>query len=183
MILPLTYYGNPILEQIAVKVVLNVETTVFIENLLATMYHYDGVGIAAPQVGKSWRIFCVDTVLAYNDMTEDHRKKHFKQDTGIKEVFINPQIKRTSITSTVAEEGCLSLPGIWMDIARPDEIEIEYTNQLGIQKTATFEGYTARIIQHEYDHIEGILLPHRLTPTILSYYKKQLNTLKNKKFN
>lgn len=162
MILPIVAYGAHTLKKKAKEVTLNPsELTPFIENLWETMYAASGVGLAAPQVGHSKRIFIIDASPFADDenlnASEQLALKEFKQ------VFINPTIIEETGEEWPFNEGCLSIPNIREDVIRPDQVSIRYTNSDWEEKEETFTGLAARIIQHEYDHIEGILFIDRLS--------------------
>ena len=128
-----------------------------IEDMFATMYHAEGVGLAAPQVGLSMRLFVVDSI-----QIEDPKKNpDFK---GIKKAFINPLIIEETGEEWKYEEGCLSIPGVRGDVSRQPVIKIKYQDESLEWKEEVFDDFNARVIQHEYDHIEGILFTDRLAP-------------------
>lgn len=159
MIFPVRAYGDPVLRKICKTIDADFENlTQLIQNMYETMYASNGVGLAAPQIGQDIRLFVIDT-----NMFEDKKKK------GIKKTFINAQIIDESGTEWEFEEGCLSIPKIRENVKRPPKLEIEYQNENFEWLTETFEGLEARVIQHEYDHIEGILFIDHL-----SSFKKQL---------
>ena len=124
-----------------------------IANMFETMYNAKGVGIAAPQVGHSIRLFIVDGA----PFDEDEEVKNFKQ------VFINPQIIKEEGEKWKFNEGCLSIPGIREDVLRKPEIELEYYDENFNKHRKVFTGTVARIVQHEYDHIEGVLFTDRIS--------------------
>ena len=162
MILPIVAYGAHILKKKAKDVTLNpFELTPFIENLWETMYAASGVGLAAPQVGYSKRIFIIDASPFADDENFDASEQLVLKE--FKEVFINPKIIEETGEEWPFNEGCLSIPNIREDVIRPDQVSIRYTNSDWEEKEETFTGLAARIIQHEYDHIEGILFTDRLS--------------------
>lgn len=128
------------------------------------MYGASGVGLAAPQVGLSIRMFIVDTV-----QLKDKKKREF---TGIKKVFINPTILSETGDEWKYEEGCLSIPGIREDVFRNETIKIHYFDENFNEFTEEYDSINARVIQHEYDHIEGILFIDKLKPLTKNYYKE-----------
>ena len=159
MIFPIVLYGDPVLKKKANDIVHGDETvTEFIENMFETMYAAQGVGLAAPQVGASIRLFIVDTT----PMEEE-------EETGLKKAFINPVMIEELGEEWAFEEGCLSIPGIRADVNRKPTIRIRYFDEEWKEHEETFEGIKARVIQHEYDHIEGKLFTDYLTP-----FKKRL---------
>jgi len=166
-------YGDEVLNKRADEIA---EITPEISELAAEMIkkcpEANGIGLAAPQVGVSIRLFVV--FIAENEDEEGNIRKEYKQ------VFINPEIKKTA-GSCKMEEGCLSVPGIWEIVERPEIIEVEFTDIEGKRILATYEGLMARVIQHENDHLDGILFVSKLPKLKQDLLKKRLNTLKNKK--
>jgi peptide deformylase len=159
MILPIVAYGSPVLRKKAEDVATGTDIKAFVEDLFETMYHAQGVGIAAPQVGKSLRVFVIDA----GQMDE-------KNYAGLKKVFINPVIHERFGKMTHFEEGCLSIPGVKGDVVRENDIRISYYDEnWNFRENEIFSDIPARIIQHEYDHIEGVLFTD-----LLSGIKKQL---------
>ena len=175
MILPILAYGNPILKTKCKRINKDFkDLNVLIKNMWETMYSASGVGLAAPQIGKSIRLFIVDASPFSEDkelsLEERENLKKFKK------VFINPVITWSSNNLNSFNEGCLSLPDIREDIKREDQIEINYHDENFEKKILKLEGLSARVVQHEYDHIEGILFTDKLS----SFKKKLLNRkLKN----
>lgn len=128
-----------------------------------TMYSSNGVGLAAPQVNKPIRIFVVDSTQILEGLEEEERKQ-YADDPGLKEVFINAHIIEFEGEDWKYNEGCLSIPKIREDISRPEMIGIAYMNEHFEPRKRMFSGITARVIQHEYDHIEGKLFIDHITP-------------------
>ncbi|GIV41321.1 MAG: peptide deformylase [Vicingaceae bacterium] len=159
MIYPIVAYGDPVLRKKAKEIDLssvNVEElTKLIDDMFETMYKASGVGLAAPQIGKSIRLFIVDASPFADD---DPQLQNFKK------VFINPEITEKYGGEWKFNEGCLSIPGIREDVNRPTHIKIRYFDESLNQKEEVFDGLASRIIQHEYDHIEGILFIDHLNP-------------------
>jgi peptide deformylase len=152
MLLPIVAYGDTVLRQKCKNINSNFEgLQVLLENMWQTMYKAEGVGLAAPQIGLPIRLFIVDTIPF-----EEKRKKDltFK---GFRKVFINAEILERTGAPWPFEEGCLSIPGIREEVFRPESITLKYFDEHFVQHTDTFESLNARVIQHEYDHIEGIL--------------------------
>jgi peptide deformylase len=150
--------GDPVLKRKAEAIEPNDDTIqVLIDNMFDTMYNAHGVGLAAPQIGKSVRIFVVDTI-----QIED-RKKNPDYD-GIKEVFINPEIIQESGIEWKYEEGCLSIPNIREDVERMPTVTLKYLDRSWNEHTVTLDGINARVVQHEFDHIEGVLFTDRINP-------------------
>lgn len=159
MIFPIVLYGDPVLKRKAKDIVQGDETVMeFVESMYETMYAAQGVGLAAPQVGQSIRVFVVDTT----PMEEN-------EEDGLRKAFINPTMIDELGEEWPFEEGCLSIPGIRADVLRKPTIRIKYFDEEWNEHEETYEGMSARVIQHEYDHIEGILFTDYLTP-----FKKRL---------
>ena len=172
MILPIVAYGDPILKQRAKEISSSSkDLEILLKNMWETMYAANGVGLAAPQVGKSLRLFIVDgsPFSVEASLTEDE-KNELK---GFKKVFINPKILQKSDDLENFNEGCLSIPDVRGDVTRPTTIKIKYQNQYFKEITEHISGLPSRIVQHEYDHLEGVLFTDKL-----SALKKKL--LKNK---
>jgi peptide deformylase len=180
MILPIVAYGNPVLKKKAKDVPKDsINFKEFIENMWETMYNANGVGLAAPQVGISSRIFIVDT-SPFAD-SENMNNDEFKLVNSFKRIFINPMIIKESGNEWDFNEGCLSIPEIRADIKRHDSVTIKYFDQEFREHHETFYGIIARVIQHEYDHVEGILFTDKLTPLKRKLIKgKLLNISKGK---
>ena len=175
MILPIVAYGDPVLKKKAKEIPEDYpKLKELIENMWETMYGAYGVGLAAPQVGLPIRIFMVDTSPFAED--EDLNQEEKKELESLKKVFINPVILEETGDEWAFNEGCLSIPEIREDVFRKPEITIEYYDEDFNKHKDTFKGLAARVIQHEYDHLEGILFTDKL-----SSLKKRLikNKLKN----
>ena len=168
MILPIIAYGHPVLKRKAE--VINKDypkLKELIENMFETMYNASGVGIAAPQIGLSIRLFIVDTnPFAEDDSFSDNDRNQLK---SFKKIFINPIIIDEKGDEWSFEEGCLSIPNIREGVLRQKQITIQYHDENFNKHTDSFDGLLARVIQHEYDHIEGVLFTDKL-----SSFKKQL---------
>jgi peptide deformylase len=139
------------------------------------MYASNGVGLAAPQINKAIRLFVVDSAQMF-EASEDTAEE-FDDAPGIKEVFINPQILQLDGVEWDYEEGCLSIPKIREDVSRPELVTIKYFNENFEEKTVTYSGLSARIIQHEYDHIEGKLFIDYLKPLKRKLLKSKLDDI------
>lgn len=147
MIYPIVVYGDPVLKKQAEDIEKDsIDLKQLVEDMYETMYNASGVGLAAPQIGKSLRLFVVDAEA----MDEENLK-------GFKKAFVNPEIIEESGDDWSYEEGCLSIPGIRAEVVRPEKIRIHYYDQDWNEHEEEYEGLAARVIQHEYDHIEGIL--------------------------
>ena len=163
IILPIVAYGHPVLKAIAEKIGPNYpELDKLMQDMWETLAHSEGVGLAAPQVNKSIRLFIVDGNPFYPDYPDG---KDFKQ------VFINAEILEFFGEDTTFKEGCLSVPNIYEEVVRKDKIRIRYQDENFVEHEEVFEGIRARIIQHEYDHLEGHVHVDRIAPlrkTLLS---------------
>lgn len=168
MIYPITVYGDPVLRKKAEPITKDFKDLKgFVENMFETMYISDGVGLAAPQVGQAIRIFVVDTTAAEED--DDL--------PGIKKAFINPEIIEKSGDSWVMNEGCLSLPEIREDVLRPETIRIKYFDEDFNERDEVYHGFSSRVIQHEYDHLEGVMFVDYLNPLKKRILKSKLTAI------
>ena len=162
MILPIVGYGHPILRTVAIEI--DAEYPM-LEKLIAdmwdTMYASNGVGLAAPQINRAIRLFVIDSTQIFEGMEEEEKKKYPK-DFGYKQVFINTKIIKLFGEEWSYNEGCLSIPKVREDVLRNEEVEIEYYDEQFNKQTQVFNGITARVILHEYDHIEGKLFIDKL---------------------
>jgi peptide deformylase len=129
-----------------------------------TMYASNGVGLAAPQVNRDIRIFVMDSLQIFNNMEDDEERNEYPGDEGIKQVFINPHVVELAGEKWAYNEGCLSIPKVREDVTRPMQVTLEYQDENFDIHTKTFTGITARVIQHEYDHLEGKLFIDYLPP-------------------
>ena len=148
MIYPIVAFGNPILKKEAEEIEEGTNIDALIKDMYATMDHASGVGLAAPQINQGIRLFVIDSSLMLDE--EDAEK-------GIRRAFINPIILDEYGDAYSFEEGCLSIPEVRAEIIRPEKLTIEYYDENWNLKEEEFSGMTARVIQHEYDHLEGIL--------------------------
>ena len=165
MIYPIVAYGHSVLRKECDEINEGEDVSVLIEDMFQTMYAAKGVGLAAPQIGKSIRLFVVDATPFSEEEPENKIEKiDFKRLKSLKKVFINPIIEDQSGEKWPFSEGCLSIPGIREDVIRESEIKISYFNQDWEFKEEIFKVVGARIIQHEYDHIEGVLFTDYLNP-------------------
>lgn len=162
MILPILAYGDPVLRKEAEPISADFpELEELIRNMWETMYGANGVGLAAPQVGRSIRLFLVDTEPFAED--EDFTPEERAQLKGFKKVFINAQKVEETGEKWSFNEGCLSIPDIREDVLRNDTVTVNYFDENFKEHTETFVGLLARVIQHEYDHIEGVLFTDHLS--------------------
>lgn len=177
MIYPIVAYGDPVLKKRAKDIPEDYEgLQQLIDDMFETMYNAPGVGLAAPQIGKSLRLFVVDSEQVFADM-EEQDKKEWNNEEGIKRAFINPTILEEFGEPWDYEEGCLSIPGIREDVNREDSIVIEYYDTDFNRYEEEFTGLTARIIQHEYDHVDGILFTDHLKPLKKRLLKRRLDKI------
>ncbi len=162
MILPIVAYGDPVLKRKAKDISEDYpDLKDLIDNMFETMYNAHGVGLAAPQIGKSIRLFIVDaSPFAEDDNISNEEREELKL---AKEVFINPKIKNEQGDEWDFNEGCLSIPEVREDVFRKPKIDIEYYDRDFNLKKKTLEGLFARVVQHEYDHIEGVLFTDKLS--------------------
>jgi peptide deformylase len=176
MILPILAYGDPVLKRKANEVPKDYPNLQqLIDDMFETMYNANGVGLAAPQIGKSLRLFIVDaSPFAEDDLINEDEKETLK---SAKEVFINPEIKSEDGDEWDFNEGCLSIPDIREDVFRKPTIKIEYYDRDFNFKEKTLEGLFARVVQHEFDHIEGILFTDKLSGLKKRLIKSKLNNI------
>ena len=172
MILPVYAYGQPVLKRRASDVdITNTELPELLANMWETMYHANGVGLAAPQIGKSMRIFLVDTIQLHEEEKESN-------DKGIKVAFINAEKIAEDGEDWTYEEGCLSIPHVRGEVERPERITLKYLDGELVEHTKTFTGMNARVIQHEYDHIDGVLFVEKLKPLKRRLISRKLDKIK-----
>ena len=176
MILPIIGYGNPVLKRKAEKISEKYPNlNNLIKDMWETMYNAKGVGLAAPQVGFSIRLFIVDTSPFSDDETMDDDE--IEMINSFKKVMINPIIIKESGKEWDFNEGCLSIPDLRADIRRSEKIIIKYYDEYFNLFEESYEGIIARVIQHEYDHIEGILFTDKLSPLKRKLLKGKLNNI------
>jgi peptide deformylase len=176
MILPIYGYGEAVLRQVAEEIPSDFPNlSVIISNMYETMYNAYGVGLAAPQVGLSIRLFVIDTE-PFSD-SDDLSKEEQQQLKGFKRTFINATMLKEDGEEWGFNEGCLSIPEVREDVYRNERITIAYYDENFDKKTEVFEGLIARVIQHEYDHIEGILFTDHLTILKKTLIKKKLQNI------
>lgn len=179
MILPIVAYGDPVLRKMGEEISAEYpKIQELIDNMFETMYKSSGVGLAAPQIGLAIRLFIVDTSGFVDEDEEDEE--------GLKDfvkVFINPEIIEEDGDDWSFNEGCLSIPDIREDVVRPEQIKIKYLDRDFKEHVEVFDGLKARVIQHEYDHIEGILFTDYLSPLKKRLLKARLNNISKGKIN
>lgn len=147
-----------------------------------TMYASSGVGLAAPQVNRDIRLFVVDTEQMFRNM-EEEEKAEFPGDAGTKAVFINAHLSELEGEEWEYNEGCLSIPKIREDISRQETVTLRYFDEQFIEHVKTFTGLTARVILHEYDHIEGKLFIDHISPLKRKLMRGKLNDISKGKVN
>ena len=178
MILPIVAYGHPVLRKVAHDIDKDYPgLPKLIEDMWETLYASTGVGLAAPQVNKNIRLFVVDSEQIFRQLEEDKEKHIYPDAPGIKQVFINAHIKELDGFEWNYNEGCLSIPKIHEDVLRNEEVRLEYEDEQFQHHTRTFNGITARVILHEYDHIEGKLFIDYLKPLKKSVLKGKLDKI------
>lgn len=182
MILPIVVYGDPVLRKVAVDIDKDYPgLDQLIKDMFETMYAASGVGLAAPQVGKAIRLFIVDTEPFVDDEEEDEEDEFTpeerKQLKAFKRVFINAKIIHEEGDPWKFKEGCLSIPKIREEVSRNGIITIEYYDEKFKKHTETFDGLIARVIQHEYDHIQGVLFTDKISPFIRKLISGKLNDI------
>lgn len=177
MILPIYAYGNPVLKKVAKDIDADYPgLEKLLEDMWETLYHSNGIGLAAPQIGKAIRIFLVDT-----QQLDENKPEAEKIGDGIKQVFINAEILEEAGEDWPYEEGCLSIPEVSGDVERPEEVTIRYLDENFKEHQQTFTGMNARVIQHEYDHIEGILFTELLKPAKKQRIRRKLESIRKGK--
>ena len=181
MILPIVAYGNPVLRKVAADIDADYpDLQALIESMWETMYASNGVCLAAPQINKPIRLFVVDSRQIIENLDEDE-KDLYPGDEGIKQTFINAYVDEMEGALWSYNEGCLSIPKIREDIRRNETVTITYQDEQFQQHTQTFSGITARVILHEYDHIEGKLFIDYLPPLKKKLIKGKLNDISSGK--
>lgn len=177
MILPIVAYGHPILRKTGEKVTPELPNLdKLIADMWETMYESNGVGIAAPQVNRSLRLFVMDTQLIVEDFDEEERRK-YPNESPYKGVIINP--KKIAVEGELwsYNEGCLSIPKVRDDVQRQNSVTLEFEDENFERHVKTFKGITGRVAQHEYDHLEGKLFIDYLQPIKKRLIKKKLEDI------
>ncbi len=178
MIYPIVAYGDPVLRKETEEIDENYpKLGELIENMFETMYEASGVGLAAPQIGKSIRLFIVDASPFAEDDDDEMEEEERTLLKNFKKVFINPEIIDEVGEKWGFAEGCLSIPKIREEVVRNPQIKIEYYDENFKFHSEEYEGFAARIIQHEYDHIEGILFTDHLNPLKRRLLKRKLTDI------
>ena len=182
MILPIVAYGDAVLKKKAKAITPDYpKFKELLENMYETMYGARGVGLAAPQIGLPIRVFLVDTEPFSTD--EDYTEEERKQLSTFKKTFINAEILEEEGDEWAFSEGCLSIPGINEDVFRKPKVTIRYQDENFKEYTETYEGLIARVIQHEYDHIEGVLFTDKLSSLKKRLIKGKLTSISKGKCN
>ncbi len=177
MILPIVAYGFEVLRKISKDITpAYPNLSKLIEDMWETMYSSNGVGLAAPQVNRDIRLFVMDTAQMFANMDEEETLLYSDR-PGIKQVFINAQVEELHGDDWAYNEGCLSIPKIREDIYRAEEVTIRYLDENFVEHINTFDGLTARVILHEYDHIDGKLFIDYLKPLKRKLLKGKLDDI------
>ncbi len=170
MILPIYIYGHPVLRKMTQDIDASYPNLKeLIDNMYETMYNAEGIGLAAPQVGLEDRVFVIDL----SPLADEENPQY----EGLKKVFINARITNRSGDVSSMEEGCLSIPAVHESVPRHETIEIEYLDENLELHTETYTGFTARVIQHEYDHIDGILFVDHISAIRKRLIKSKLSSM------
>lgn len=181
MILPIVAYGSPVLRKKCEPITDSFPNLKeLITNMWETMDNAGGVGLSAPQINRGIRIFMIDSKKEFQQLSAKE-KKAFPDDPGIRTLFINAQIIDYSDETWIDGEGCLSMPGIVENIARSVSITMLYQDENFKEHTKTFQGLSARMIQHEYDHIEGRLLIDYMSPLKRKLLNRKLTQIRRGK--
>ena len=176
MILPIVAYGAAVLRKMSPAIEADYPgLALLIEDMWETMYESNGVGLAAPQVNKNIRLFVMDSAQIFE--SKEPEDETYVDAPGFKKVFINAQIVSTGGVEWIYNEGCLSIPKIREDVLRPAEVTLSYMDENFVAHTETFNGISARVILHEYDHIQGKLFIDYLKPLRRKILQGKLNDI------
>ena len=176
MILPIVAYGDPVLKRLAKDITSEYpKLDILIANMFETMYASSGVGLAAPQIGLDIRLFIIDASPFAEDEEETEEDRVMLK--TFKKVFINAEILEEDGDEWAFNEGCLSIPDVREDVTRPSHLRIRYLDENFQEHEEEFSGMAARVIQHEYDHIEGILFTDHLSPLRKQLLKGRLGNI------
>ncbi|RLK02458.1 peptide deformylase [Tenacibaculum discolor] len=182
MILPIVAYGDPVLRKVGKEIDKDYpQLDKLIADMRETMYNANGLGLAAPQIGKDIRLFIIDASPFAEDEDLSEEEKNFFKDFN--RVFINAKIVKEEGDEWAFNEGCLSIPTINEDVFRQEKVTIEYQDENFEKHTETLSGLPARVFQHEYDHIEGILFTDKLSSLKKRLIKKKLDNISKGKVN
>lgn len=177
MIFPIVAYGHPVLRKVAKDISADYHgLPKLIEDMWETMYASAGVGLAAPQINKDIRVFVADTAQMFANMNEDE-KSEYPGDEGVKAVFINAHVIELDGEEWSYNEGCLSIPKLREDISRNETVTLRYRDENFEPQEKTFTGLSARVILHEYDHLEGKLFIDYISPLKRKLMKGKLNDI------
>ncbi len=183
MILPIVAYGADVLRKVCKDIDSSYpDLPKLIEDMWETMYASNGVGLAAPQINRDIRLFVIDSSVMFANMDEEETLE-YPDTPGIKQVFINAHIEELAGDDWAYNEGCLSIPKIREDVYRPEEVTIRYRDEFFNEHIKTFGGLTARVILHEYDHIDGKLFIDYLKPLKRKLLKGRLDDISKGKIN
>ena len=171
MTIPIVIYGSPVLRKKSFDIDKPDDIDSLAENMIQTLKKAAGIGLAGPQVGVLKNIFVIDTSIYKNEGTEK-----------VEKVYINPEILNNSDNKTYYNEGCLSIPGIFEDVNRPEKVEVRYRDLTFDWHQETLDGIVARIFQHECDHLQGILFVDRLNALRRKLIRNKLNQIAKKKY-
>ena len=178
MILPIVAYGHPILRKVAQDIDKDYPgLDKLIEDMWETMYASNGVGLAAPQINRDIRLFVIDSEQIFANKDEEDEDESYPDTPGVKQLFINAHIVEELGDDWAYNEGCLSIPKIREDIYRAEEVTLEFMDENFVKHTKTYNGITARIILHEYDHIEGRLFIDHIKPLKRKLLKRKLDDI------
>lgn len=178
MILPIVAYGDPVLKKKAAQITAGADyLPELINNMFETMYTANGVGLAAPQIGESLQLFVVDA-SPFAELEEGEEEDPMADGcAGFKRAFINPVILEESGEKWAFREGCLSIPGIREEVIRHETIKIRWNDEHFNSHEDQFSGYIARVIQHEYDHLQGVLFTEKINPFRRRMLKSKLSDI------
>ena len=177
MILPIVAYGSPVLRKLCKDISNDYpQLDKLVADMWETMYNSNGVGLAAPQINKDIRLFVIDSTQVFSNL-EDDEQGLYPDGPGYKGVFINAHIASLEGAEWAYNEGCLSIPKIREDINRNEQVTIDFVDENFEPHTRTFNGITARIILHEYDHIEGKLFIDYIKPLKRTLLKRKLSDI------
>ena len=177
MIFPIVAYGAAVLRKVSSEISLDYpKLPTLIKDMWETMYESSGVGLAAPQINKGIRLFVMDSCQIFENLEEDELNL-YPDGPGIKKVFINAKILSLDGKEWTYNEGCLSIPKIREDVNRQETVVMHYLDENFVAHTETFHGITARVILHEYDHIEGKLFIDYLKPLRKKLLQGKLNDI------
>lgn len=182
MVLPIVAYGDPVLRKVGKEITKDYpQLTKLIADMKETMYNASGVGLAAPQIGKAIRLFVIDASPFAEDEDLSAEEQAVLKDFN--RVFINPKIVKEEGEEWVFNEGCLSIPNVREDVWRQETITIEYEDENFKKHNEVLNGLAARVFQHEYDHIEGVLFTDKLSSLKKRLIKKKLDNISKGKIN